>query len=423
MKKISISFDKLVSFLLYWLPLQDIVMGIAYRFTHSAGLAYVLLFSKDVMLFILILMCLQKKPQLTRLNKLIFVYLGWIVIYIPLSFAISDARIGQIASSLRGLLLCPLGIYLGYSVENCDKLLDFYKNKYFKYLFVLAIIGIIEWLIDYFVGTIPFWTDFVGIGNLYSEIKGIMNYKGLPGNFYGYSAAGEFTRKRLVSVWGNPLTSGYNLLVPMVYYIVMLVNRKHTRDYCKNTVYGLVFACAIILSYTRAIILGTLIAIACLFIYKNSHKVKNIIVAFLMTVCVAIIYLIVGDKKALFQFLYDGSTIAHIDHLVANIVRVGFTGSGIGGFGSTESVYLSIWGQIGFVGLVLFCLVSLQAIMNAFKNVEKFHDIALATAISWITFMITGVISEQLTAFTTIVPWYILLGIVQANRSPETETE
>lgn len=422
MKKMYLGFDKLVILLLYWLPLQDLLMGVIYRFTHSVQLTSILLYTKDVFLLILLIMCCLRKQKLTQINKLIILYIVIILFNTIATLGLADVGLSKLVASSRGLLLCPFFLFIGSNIRNADRFVEFLKNNYFKYIFILGVIGIVEVYLDLTVGTKSFWQNIIGIGDMYNNVKGDPNtYMGLPGNFYGYSAAGFFTGKRLVSLWGNPLTSAYSMLIPAVYYITVsfFIKNKLNRNY-KQYMFVLVFVCAIILSYTRAIILGMVIAIMLLFLYKNRNRVSNIVVAIVMSVCVLIIYLFAGETSNIYAFLYDGSTKSHIDALISNVNRIGLFGAGVGNFGATESGYFSVWGQVGLLGLILFILINYKAIRNAFNNTWIYQEMAIAVAFSWIVFMITALISEQLTAFTTIAPAYVILGVVQNKRYGRT---
>jgi hypothetical protein len=44
-----------------------------------------------------------------------------------------------------------------------------------------------------------------------------------------------------------------------------------------------------------------------------------------------------------------------------------------------------------------------------------FGAFALAIATSWIVYLITGFLSEQLTAYTTIAPAFFMLGLIQCK--------
>lgn len=415
MKKCSIGFDRLVLILLYWLPLQDLIMGILYRYTHSSLYANILLYTKDILMIALFGMSFIRKQRKSIFNIVIILYFIWIVGYALCTYVISDISISSLVASTRGLLLCPVFIMVGSNIRCTEEFIDKIKEKYIKYLFFLAIIGIAEYFLDILIGTKGFWTNIVGIGELYNNIKNSPNtYLGLPGNFYGYSSAGFFTRKRLVSVWGNPLSSGYSFLIAAVYCVISFFNSvKKNNKRKKYFVYAMVFILAIILTYTRAIILGMFIALFLFFIYKNRNRVENIAILIIAFIFTAAVYLLVGGKDVLYRFLYDGSTKSHIDALLYNIKNVGVMGRGIGLFGATESVYFSVWGQVGFFGLVLFLFISYKAITTAYKKVPFYHDMALAVAISWVVFMITALISEQLMAYTTIAPSYVLLGVFQ----------
>ena len=79
--------------------------------------------------------------------------------------------------------------------------------------------------------------------------------------------------------------------------------------------------------------------------------------------------------------------------------------------GATESSYITLIGNIGFFGFLLFMYVFLLSSLRSYKNSRKGSVIALVVFLSSLVYIISGFVSEQLFAYTTIAPFSILLGL------------
>lgn len=118
--------------------------------------------------------------------------------------------------------------------------------------------------------------------------------------------------------------------------------------------------------------------------------------------------------------IFDGSTHGHINSLITSMKQINLLGSGIGTFGvwsniSTENSYFTIMGQIGIIGLILYLSIWIITIKNIiFKiiNTKKISNLEITVIVLSLIYSLTGVISEQIFAFTTIIPYYLLLGII-----------
>ncbi len=421
--------EKAICFLLYWIAFQDIILGILYHFSHVSAIASALLYLKDVVLLVLFIGCLFHIRIKRKLLLVEYIYVFYIFVLAIVSVVRTDLSLSSIAASARGLVLCPAFMIIGSGIVHRERMKDFIIRKYFGFILALALIGIVEWILDALVGTKGFWTNVVGIGDLYVDIKHSIVYKGFPTNFYGYANGMFFARKRLVSIWGNPLTAGYSFLIPAIYYFCELYDGWHLRNN-KNTqrkfVGTIIILSAIILTYTRAIILGFMIGVIVVYIFKNRKRISNIAFAALVVSFLILLYLLFSDFGKIRSFLMDGSTEAHLRALIRSSEWMSFFGSGVGMFGAnggrfvTESVYFAVWGQVGLIGLGLFVIICLKAIKASFVQAKHYGNFALAIGASWVVYLITAFLSEQLTAYTTIAPAFILLGM---NQYPDAKYE
>ena len=402
-------YDKLVVLFLIWTVLQEIVLGLTYQAISSVSFVKALLYAKDVAMVLLFAYAVifRIKNKRSKYFKLMVFYFVWILFEFFYGVVVGKSEIGNAAASVRGFLLLPCFIVIGYSIKN--------KNYFSKkvvwfiesFLVFIAFVGIMEFALDYLVGTKEFWVNTIGIGKYLNEIKGQSIdrfYEGLPGNFYGYNNGVFFAQKRLVSLWAGPLTAGYVLLIPFLYFLIKVLNCK--KSYLKFIVCTL----AVVLTYTRAIILFAGIAAFILIVfYKKYYKSLYLIIP------LGIVF-VVWKFNSIMSYLYDGSTMGHISAIKDSIKQVSLFGSGFGTFGSygnigTESTYLSCMGQMGIIGLVMYLVLNwwlLKRLRQIYKSTK--NNFALALYIAQIVYLFTGLISEQLIASTTISPFYIIAG-------------
>lgn len=406
-------YEKLTIYLLYWTVLQDFVLSLFLNFTNSIILTNILFYSKDVIFVVLILWGGFRVKDF-KLIHWIYLLLYFLFIFIATVKSLilpSNLSLTSILSSIRGWLLLPGFIVIGLGVR--DK--SFFKKRLqdflIKFLFIVSIIGIIEFLIDSFiVSTVPFWTNIVGIGNFMDVIKGQAGrlVEGLPGNFYGQYGGEFFSQKRLVSIWGGPLTAAYVLAIPCIYCCIKHIENTSQYQYF---IKAIIFFIAILLTYTRAIILVLIIIIPILYFIK----LRKIRVYLLILIPVILIILLL-NLPSLQMYIIDGSTIGHITQVIDSLSNLTFGGSGLATFGvgtaiGTESAFITSLGQLGICGGLLYVFFNLYIVFKSYTLYYKTKQINyLGCCLIGITMFISGFISEQLLAFTSIAPYYILMG-------------
>lgn len=414
-------YGTIVYALMVWTIFQEFVLGILYHYIHVEILIKVLFFSKDILLVILYVTALFKTKLPRRFAILQICYLPFVFVGVGTSIITKQVSITTMLSAARGLILLPAFMTIGYSVVRNETFLSIIKKKYMNLLVLVAAVGIVDYLLDITLGTKRFWTDFVQLGSYMRDIKDAANvlYGDLPGNFYTYSAMGYFTQKRLVSFWAHPLTSGYCLVIPFVYYFnVCFLEGKTEKDNIINKGKLLIVSIALFLTFTRATILPSLaFTILCL-LYKYRKDGGKLLLAVIAFLSIFLIGLIVFREK-IFGYVYNGSTSAHIASVSSAIKEVGVLGKGAGTFAAattegiwTESAYISIAGQLGIIAAFFYLLLFLLPIYYAFRRNRKTNLFVSSIAISGIIFFITGFISEQISAYTTIAPYFILSGAV-----------
>ena len=419
--KISL-YDRLVIFLLYWISFQDILLAFLYNVTGSKIGISLLFYLKDFLLIGLFLIAFFRNRLKKSFSMYIYIYIMYLLVMGVIGYA-NTSDLTSVLGSFRGWLLAPLLVAIGYNVSEkrivAKKVISFYSN----FLLIIAIIGIIEYFVDIYVTTtVPIWTNLIGIGNFITDIKGMGGtvLYGLPGNFYGSYGNGYFSTKTLVSIYGNHLTYAYIMVIPCLYYFYKIIYSKK-----KPFIKFFIIYLSLLLSFTRIIILLITVSLLIIALFKSSW-IRSLV---LLSIPIWILIFIL-NVNSLNSYLFDGSTQGHILALYNGFSNLNLLASGIGTFGiwsniGTESTYLSCLGQLGLIGLVAylgFYIYCLEGLRNSLKKsnskINEIFILKIATFNSGIILFITGFISEQLIAYTSIAPFYIILGyLLKCNKN------
>ncbi len=402
-------YEKLIVILLFWLVLQDFVLALFYNITNQIFLTNLLFYSKDILLIVLFFWCFVR-----GVTKKLFYLTGCFFVCLAITFFITlfitDTEFKVILQNIRGIILLPCYVCIGFSIKSDASFIKSLKEKFFSFLLVCAVIGIVEYFLDKIVGTKDFWVNTVGIGKFLTDIKdqSVRLYNGLPGNFYGQYGNDFFSVKRLVGLWMNPLTAAYLMALPFSYYGCAFLKSKNYFILIKVIILGL----AIYFTHTRAIIL--LLAVSfILYLLFNPSKNNMIILGIIAVVGIVLIGVFFEKIMAI---MYDGSTIGHINGIVTSLSKMnycifgnGFSYAGIIGDLGTESQYITVLGNIGIAGLI-FYLIFLIYPLVIIKRYSNRNIFLMGVFYVGICYTFSGIISEQLSAYTTIAPYYIVLG-------------
>ncbi len=407
-----------VQALIIWLVFQDFVLAILYKFIPNVAFIKILFHAKDVaFLLLMTISFLFRRKTNSPLYRLLTIYFAFCFVVLSFTFLVgSDASLVNIIASVRASVLLPGMILIGMGA-NRQSMANFFKWYCLKFITFVALFGLLDFFLDRMFGTITFWTDTIGFGHYLEDIKNNVLINGLPGNFYGQYGNEFFSQKRLVGFWGTPLTSGYGLLMSVLFSFCSLLLNKG-----RKALYLFVFVIdfsALILTFTRGIIIPVLFLLPImLFAFRPKYR-AGIVALFVFAVIIGAA--LFGEK--IISYIYDGSTIEHIRQVTDSLSQVSFFGAGYGSFGiysnvGTESTYITLLGQTGGIGMLLFVciyLMSLLATTKVYGNQRLFVDrpILITVILSAVVFFATGFISEQLTAYTTIAPFSIFFGTFQ----------
>ena len=427
MKRKLTLYDKTVLFLMYWVIFQDILLPLVFKYTGMVSVVSVLFYLKDVLMLGLFVAAIFSHRIERRLMSASLLYLaGFAVTFVITMFR--NVPLMNVLQSGRGMLLVPLFLCIGSAVSDKEAFRDTVIRKYFPVLLASVLFGIADWALDKVIGTKDLWRTGIGLTQYLEVVKhqGPYMVEGLPGNFYGSYGGDYFSVKRLVGFWAGPLTAAYSLLLPMLFYYFDLhedLKPGIRTSRLPRLMALLLLVVGIYLTRTRAMLLLGLLMIG---LYSLFHFRKNMRIT-LLGVLGVVAVLSVMDYGALWRFLYDGSTIGHIISIVAAVENMklslfgqGFAYVGIYGSIGSENTYLSLLGNMGIWGLSLFLYLLIRQILrckNAGKSGNSFDRAVFYTGAAM---AISGMISEQLTAFTTIAPVYILLGMVGSGKERKT---
>jgi hypothetical protein len=405
-------FDFSIKFLLIWIVFQDLILSLIYKSTRSVSFTKYCLYTKDVLFVLLVIFSFVKccfSPKNRKNNKVLFfaLYFAFIAIFAFASLINHVSTIGNILIYVRSWTIMPGFLLIGYSVQDKKGFKRFFYNYNMKFLLFVAIVGIVDVLLDWSIGTKSIWQNVIQIGDYMADVKDQSGrlIENLPGNFYGYSADGGFTRKRLVSIWGGPLTSGYALLIPCILSFVYAQKKKRIKFWIKFAI----FYISILLTYTRIIIILCSLALFIYYIYIRKSRFALFVIAVPLVIIIGIVL-----KDKISSFFIDGSTIGHLDSVIYSFSKISFWGSGLGTF-EFESTFLTCAGQTGFWGMAFYLIIWFKLYKKLKQNRNLKECTSTTIFICCICYFFTGFISLQLTAYTTICPFYLFSGFVIGN--------
>lgn len=421
-------YDKTVLFLMYWVIFQDLLLPLVYKYTGIAAVTSALFYLKDAMMIGLFVAAVFTRRIQRRLMSLTLLYLAGFLV----TFAITLMKRVPMMNALqsgRGMLIMPVFLCIGSAISNREAFRAVVIRRYFPVLLASVLFGIGDWALDKVVGTKELWRTGIGLTRYLENVKhqGPYMVQGLPGNFYGSYGGGYFSVKRLVGFWAGPLTAAYSLLLPILFYYFDLHEELKPGirvSRLPKLAALLLLVVGVYLTRTRAILLLGLLMIG---LYSVFHFRKNMRIT-LLGVLGVVGVLSVLDYGALWRFMYDGSTMGHIDSIIQAVENMklslfgqGFASVGIYGAVGAENTYLSLLGNMGIWGLCLFVYIFGRQILLCGVAGKKGNSFDRAVFYTGMAMAASGMIAEQLTAFTTIAPVYILLGAVGSGKERESQ--
>ena len=247
----------------------------------------------------------------------------------------------------------------------------------------------------------------IGLGQLLSEKLGHFGregavFGGLPINFYFYHQDGELTARAFGALF-DPLASAFMGAV-LFFYLIEI------RRLTNNKLAGLLaagVALIVVLTITRAIIIGVLIALI-LFQFRKKNLRYSAVFALTASFFIAGILIFVNVDSIINSL--DPSTRAHLSAYLNLDTATIFMGesSGAGEIRGAESLYLTILKEHGIV-LLLFYLMWLQFIYS-FLRKHYAYNYAFATVAAMIVYIMASLTTEHWFSSSSGALFWFLLG-------------
>ena len=382
--------------------LSDVFLIILYTRTGSAIFAKILLYGTETIIMIIFAYLLLKTFG-TRLPVFIYIYIGYILLMMLVSFLYYDGYT-VLKDSRKFLAPIPpllLGYYftLAYKEER-----EKYVTKLITFLTVMSVIGLIEWVWWYFSydSIVQLYSKYFDIGSYYHYIRQTSNIEASGIMTSGIRPAGFLipgVTKRLTGLYLEPFSAGFNsiLAVILILYSRIAGYQIKRRNY---HIFLIINIAAVILTTSRSAYLFLFVS---LFIYIMIRRRFFIVLPFGL-----LVFFFYGPLKDFFITLVN--TLKGGPHREAVFLFInyffnyllsfdGLFGQGIGsrwlGIGEEkallyiESGYGAIFGQLGLFGLFSIFFLFLTIIARVYFSKEnKFF--VLSTSISTAALLFFG---------------------------------
>ena len=359
---------KFLIFFVCFIFIQNItLMMFAERFTSTTNTLFSL--GKEIMVYVFCLKNILFAKNRRRIYPQILIsilMLGFIVV----SFFMSDAEMYAKIVSVRQLFLPFVCFYFGYYLNISETK----KKRLFDLIVVLAIITAIVGLIEILILKDSFWVTLPI--KRYQENKGTEfdMYKGVPLNFYTWDfkdMTGNIIR-RLVSIFGDPLTTAHFLFLGFV--LTSFSNAKR-----KKLIKTILFV-ASILTFSKGVYVCYLLYFLLKLLKKMTFKQFKIL--FFVLVILAVVFFSTFTTL-ISRLAPTSSIIIHINGFINGVFNSSLLGSGVGKAGVIVSIktgidrltgesYIGvISSQLGIIGLIIYVLFVVSVIFALYRSYSK----------------------------------------------------
>ena len=368
---------KTISFLVYLFIflaiLGDIPLIILYTISRSSFLVNLLLYGFELiimMVFVYLLLVSFRR----RLPVFIYIYTGFILLMMLVSFLFNDAS--MVLRDTRKFITPLPPLLLGYYFallfkEEREK----YISKLIIFLTIMSVIGLIEWAFWYFSydSAVQFYPKYFDVSSYYQYIRGVGNTVRSKVMILGIRPVGFLPHgaiKRLTGFYCEPVSAGLNVALAAILILYGKIAGYRMRK--KMNIFLIINIIALILTTSRSIYIFLL-----LFLFSYVITRRNYFG--LLTLGSLSIFIFNSLLKKL--FFTPGEThadaiLSFINYFSNNLFSfAGLLGQGIGSKGYeqnviySESGYGPIFGQLGLFGLVTIFLFYLSAIMHVYFSV------------------------------------------------------
>jgi hypothetical protein len=411
---------------LYWLVVQNVVLPALFSSGAFPPQMIRIMVGIKEMTFLLIL----GRLVLRVIGRRDFALRGvdWLFIAFTLFsachlFMPSSLGFGDKVLALRVVLIQPLLFFTGrLFVLGAD------GNERFRRMsgqvMTIGTLTAVAGLVLFVFFGLEFWRD-LRLGAYWTDVKGLPEafiINDLPGNFIRDF---DESRPRLVSFPGDPLATAYFLFFVAVLYLPVL------RDRPRWLVpwFGVVLA-ALVATNTRAALLALVVAIY-MYARRGTRRPWLAPLAALGAAAGLLVFPAVRSVVISTIALSDTSSVGHLELSLQGLLELrntgpveAFIGRGLGiagGFtaaadqvmGVLENIYMSLFAQLGLVGVILFLAATIAALRVPARSLQQ-----QAVKAAGIGLLITGMVSEQMMTATSAGPFWLLLGMIGTGGAP-----
>ena len=375
----------LLLYILFFLPVYSVFQLIVFKITQNIFFVDLIKYSKDFVIFssffVLIFgnrkSIINRKFQITFLDKLVIFFIGISIIYafIPLG----PASLFVKAVYLKNILLIGIVYFIGKNTNISLEKFKFLKKALIGLFLLAFFISTLEYLIGAHLHSI---LDYANYNLLINDIEPTGNF-GLSWTF----ERGP-DHPRFASFFSNPLEYSANLLLFLTIPLFHLIHNSKNRGsyFFLLIIAGISFYYA----YSRAsIISGFLMIILALIMNKNFKTIINL---FLVLMLFSFIFYLSDSEEMLYYIIdtftfNESSSLSHLLEWIQagisifeNPFGIGLAMSGnatgvdqaikIGG----ENQFLIYGVQMGIVSLLIYSLMLFKAIKDSIDLYKSSND-------------------------------------------------
>lgn len=410
---------------LYWLVVQNLVLPAVFASGAFPPQMVRIMVGIKEMTFVLILARLILRNIRRRdfaLRGVDWLFIAFTVFAACHLFLPASLGFGDKVLALRVALIQPLLFFTGRLFVVGGETDERFRAVSGHVMAIGTLTAVIGLLLFFFVG-LDLWHD-LRLGAYWTDVKGLPDnfvFNDLPGNFIR-----EFdeSRPRLVSFPGDPLATAYFLFVVATLYLPVLRERPRWLVPWFSVVLA-----ALVATNTRAALFGLIVAIY-FYARRSSRRPWLAPLSALGAAAGLLLFPAVRSQVISTVAISDSSSIGHLELSLQGLIELRstglvevFVGRGLGiagGFtagadqvlGVLENIYLSLFAQLGIIGVLLFLTATVAALRVPTRSTRE-----QAVKAAGIGLLVTGLVSEQLMTATSAGPFWLLLGMIGAGHS------
>ncbi len=404
--------------LFYIIPFQDLIVSYLLHTGLPIFPLKVLLILKEIIVISLGgLFLFQRKISPVRL------FLTLYILYVSIYACFSELSLYSTLVGFRTYLLLFFSFIIG---ENLIKNLNFDKI-FLKHLKVIFFLLATFALLEFFVLPLSIWKNVFPVMQMKREVASLTTSNEWYNSGVPVNAFGELTR-RMLGPFDEPLY--------MAYFTILITNFFLAQSFFnidKPKFKTMLGSLLIILTQTRAIILGCILSIGALILKENKIKLKYVLTGIGFSFALIIISLIYSEwVLTLLSSLTDvgGRNIGHINAYVKGIellIKHPF-GLGVGNASSTvsysesnnatENAFVNIGLEIGWLGLFsvflffVYLIFKFRNYLNVSEKISRasHYQIVVSGYLLALQFTFAGFVAPHILTARILIPFMIIIG-------------